>query len=65
MYYINKKLTNMLKLENKLASKQAYKINIGEQGVYETFSEYLSALRKLSGNCKFGAMKDRVLSMTT
>lgn len=40
---------------------EAYKFNIREQKVGETFGEYLSALRKLSENCNFGAMKDRLI----
>ncbi|XP_050064587.1 uncharacterized protein LOC126553473 [Aphis gossypii] len=40
---------------------EAYKFNIREQKVGETFGEYLSALRKLSENCNFGTMKDRLI----
>jgi len=40
---------------------KAYKFNICEQKVGETFGEYLCALRKLSENCNFGTIKDRLI----
>jgi len=40
---------------------KAYKFNVCEQKVGETFGEYLSALRKLNDNCDFGTMQDRFI----